>query len=489
MALSKKVTSPSEVNRSEYSWEMMRRLLVPMVLFLAACGGANENSESKANSQQPTSGAVASTQPVEGQICADLGARGTSASQVELECQLMPDGLYVWRPPMNDPAQNSGAQSGLQTVFGGGHECDPSGPTEYTSPTGDVTKFAYIYPLGGMIGTHITPIDHIYVYYPGAMSTSSKPANPAGTYLVTAPADGRVISVEDFQVGNNYPYPDYRILIEHSCNLYSVFIHVGPLQGPLEPIIAEMGSKGIWTGSIEVKSGEVIADESGQPGYDFSTFSDKHVVALANPDSYREAENWKPYTSNPFDFFSGDVRSQLEAKSLRVKEPLGGTIEWDLVGTARGSWFVKDSNGYRGLGSQGASFDNHGKVAHGYWDTHLALAPDAVDESAFIFSIGDWEGCPCQFMSFGNSVDPATIKKSDQPTVIELVDFEQVNADGSRMDPSRPTKGYRLRPGTGVVGVLALQVLDDNTMKVEKLPGKKASDFTGFSDKAVIYVR
>ena len=40
---------------------------------------------------------------------------------------------------------------------------------------------------------------------------------------------------------------------------------------------------------------------------------------------------------------------------------------------------MKDTNGYRGKGDEKASYNNHGKVAHGYWDTHLAFAPDAVD--------------------------------------------------------------------------------------------------------------
>ena len=356
----------------------------------------------------------------------------------------------------------------------------------YSAPFVDFSKTAFIYPLGGMIGSHITPVDHIYVYYPGQGKVGASGSGlPAGTYPVSSPADGRVVSVENFQTQNQYPYPDYRIVIEHSCDLYSVFIHVGSLQGALKR--AESGGK--FSGPVPVKAGEVISDDSDHPGFDFSTFDRTHKLALANPASYSQAESWKQYTADPFKYFPADLRSQMDAKSLRSSEPFGGRIDWDKVGTARGNWFAKGSNGYRGLGDKSASFNNHGKIAHGYWDTHLAMAPDAVDNSAFIYSIGDWDGCPCQFMSSTNT-DPATIVSSTQPTVLLMVDPIQQNADGSAADAANPTKGYKVVPGTQVVGVLALQLNADGSLTVEKLPGAtSAAAFKGFDDKAITYVR
>jgi len=117
------------------------------------------------------------------------------------------------------------------------------------------------------------------------------------------------------------------------------------------------------------------------------------------------------------------------------------------------------------------------------------MAPDAVDNSAFIYSIGDWDGCPCQFISSTNT-DPATIVSSTQPTVLLMVDPVQQNADGSTADAANPTKGYKVVPGTQVVGVLALQLNADGSLTVEKLPGAtSAAAFKGFDDKAVTYVR
>lgn len=64
------------------------------------------------------------------------------------------------------------------------------------------------------------------------------------------------------------------------------------------------------------------------------------------------------------------------------------------------------------------------------------------------------------------------------------------SADGRPVDEMHPSKGYKLRAGGEIAGLLALQLLEDGSLKVEKLPGvTDPKSFTGFSDKAKIYVR
>ena len=434
-----------------------------ITLTLSACGG------SKGSSAEQYKG------------CSNEGEKAQGSDGMPLACIMNSAGELMWDLDGNAPIE-SGSMMSLKSILGG--ECASDGPSTYSAGIGDGAQWSYIIPLGAMISSHITPIDHIYVVYPKGSDGSA-----AGTFTVTSPADGTVVSVEDFQMTNDYPYPDYRVVISHSCDLYSVFIHVGQLQGALaEAATAAKSNGGAWSGSIAVKAGDVIADESQVPGYDFSTFATAAKTEMINPASYFEKEAWKPYTANPFDFFPADVRAAYEAKSLRTATPIGGTIFHDVDGTAQGVWFVKDTNGYRGKGDEKASYDNHGKVAHGYWDTHLAFAPDNVDPKSFIYSIGDWEGCPCQFMSVGN-VNPSTVKSGGQPTVVDLVEYSQIAPDGSPMDPTKPVKGYTLKAGTTVVGSVAFQVNSDGTMTVEKRPGKDAASFTGFGSGALTYVR
>ena len=368
-----------------------------------------------------------------------------------------------------------GSSSGAANLAGavGNGKCDKSSTVnKYSTSFGDISKINYIYPLGAMSTSHITPVDHMYVYY----NENPQQSAPEGTYIITAPADGVISAIEDFQKSNQYPYPDYRVVISHSCDFFTAFIHLGKL------------ADGIKEGA-KVKAGQPIADDSQSPGFDYSTFDQNVKLNLANLASYSEMESWKPYTAHPFDYFPADIKGQLEAKSLRTSAPFDGRIDWDQLGTAQGNWFEQGSNGYRGKGDQTASFNNHGKIAHGYWDTHLAMAPDAVDNSSFVYSIGDWAGCPCQFLSKGN-VDPKTITVSSSPTVLVLSEYVQVSASGQGMDPMRPSKGYTLKAGSQVAGLLALQLMKDGTLKVEKLPGvTDPASFKGFGANAKVYVR
>lgn len=433
----------------------MKKFLAPVavvVLMLSGCGGSNE--------------------PTLGQICNSEGEHANT-NGVELLCKKQDgDGKLVWEA-WSEGGTQGGAVSLAQSL--GINQCDSSLTADkYSASIGDVSKFDNIYPMGGMISSHVTPIDHIYVNYPENSQTHSV---AKGSYLVTSPADGVISVIEDFQKTNGYPYPDFRVVIEHSCNLFTVFIHVGEL------------ADGISLGS-KVMAGQTIADDSYSPGYDFSTFDGTKQLTFANPASYAKQDAWKIYTANPFNYFPAETKALLEAKSLRASAPFDGKINWDKEGTVLGNWFVKDTNGYFGnFDNQNANYDNHGKIAHGYWDTHLAIAPDAVDNSAFIYSVGDFDGCPCQFMSPDN-FNPETIKAGAEPTVVVLVEPQNQNADGSKFDPQHPKKGYLVKPTSTIAGLLAIQLQPDGTLKVEKLPGvKDPAKFTGFSDKALIYVR
>lgn len=460
--------------------------IVALTVGIAACGGGGSND----------SGAATTAKQYDG--CSNEGATAQSGDGTSLQCILNSVGELMWDVAPTPTTLDAGSMADststttatgeagssvlpLRAIFG--NDCDMNGPSTYSTGIGDSEKWSHIVPLGAMVSTHVTPVDHIYVYYPFGSKN-----NPKGTFTVTSPADGVIVSVEDFRKTNQYPYPDYRVVIAHSCDLFSVFIHVGELQGAAAEAAKGSAENGSWSGKITVKAGEVIADESQTPGYDFSTFATNAKTEMLNPDSYREKENWKPYTANPFDYFPAAVKAAYEAKSLRAAAPTGGTIFHDVAGTAQGVWFVKDTNGYRGRGDETASFNNHGKVARGYWDTHLAFAPDNVDPSAFIYSIGDWEGCPCQFMS-KNNLDPSTVKAGGQPTVVDLVEYQFVAPDGSKMDPMRPVKGYRLSASGTTVGSVAFQVNSDGSMTVEKRPGKDAASFAGFTSNALTYVR
>ncbi|NBO75359.1 MAG: hypothetical protein EBV29_12095, partial [Gammaproteobacteria bacterium] len=195
--------------------------------------------------------------------CSNEGEKAQGADGVPLACVMNSVGQLMWDLDGNAPMEGVAALP-LKSVFGG--ECNPDGPKSYSAGIGDASQWSHIVPLGAMTTTHITPVDHIYVYYPQGSDGSAM-----GTFAITSPADGTIVRVEDFRKTNDYPYPDYRVVIAHSCDLYSVFIHVGELQGAAAEAASAAAASGSWSGAIAVKAGEVIADESQAPGFDFST--------------------------------------------------------------------------------------------------------------------------------------------------------------------------------------------------------------------------
>src|SRR5262249_41038429 len=194
----------------------------------------------------------------------------------------------------------------------------------------------------------------------------------ANRYPVPTAAAGHVVSV-------SYLNSDYRVVVEHNCDMYSVYIHVQTLAGPLAQLNGKVTFDHAWSGRIALKAGDTIAYDGQAPGYDYSLFDQRVTLKFANLASYSQSEQWKPHTVDPFTYLREPGPSELLAKDLRPAEPRGGKIDYDSPGTAAGNWFVENSNGYAGLPSNQTSGAIKPDQQHGYWDTHLALAPNPID--------------------------------------------------------------------------------------------------------------
>jgi hypothetical protein len=152
-------------------------LAVVSSLVLLSCGGGGGSSIA------------------EGSLCDTVDAVGQTAENIELTCQLMGDGKLVWRPAGGGSGGGDASAGGDMTVAQavGRGDCDKSSTVStYSASIGDVSKMSHVYPMGGMLTSHITPIDHIYVYYPQNAEDHSV---PAGSYLVTSPADGIILEI------------------------------------------------------------------------------------------------------------------------------------------------------------------------------------------------------------------------------------------------------------------------------------------------------
>lgn len=341
----------------------------------------------------------------------------------------------------------------------------------FTSAPMKLTDLGYIRPLGAMLDGHVTPTDHVYV----------APKNPQAadnTYPVLMPADGEIVEISRMpdqyigdRKGTQLAPEDHRIVISFSCRYYAIYIHIHKLAAPLASQV-----KGIKAGenkkvSLTLKAGDTVGYIGGS-SFDWTPLDTKSTLkGFISPELYA-GESWKIHTISPFDLYTGSLKSQLEALSLRSVAPVGGKIDYDQPGMLVGTWFREGSGGYSGNSKNGKGGGDR------YWDGHLSVVPDYIDPTYTIVSIGNWQDKATQFLVKG-SVDPSKTTTASGITKYELTGFSY-EGDAKNLHP--------ISNGT-VAGTIAFEVQPGEKLKVEKFPGKTAAQVTGFTSAAQVYER
>ncbi len=373
-----------------------------------------------------------------------------------------------------------------------GH-CDGVGSTTIVPPM-KVEQIGSIQPYGLMIGGHVTPIDHQYYLGPDVNSLRD-------TYDVVAPADGYITQIQ--HRGQNYNTPshtkdqpssdEYRLVFAHSC---SFFTYVDLVTSIDDHIKAE------WPGwdphdnkgfkAIKVKQGEVIGHIGGQT-LDFAVWDlSQKPLGFIVPSAY-DGEAWKVWTAPTTKYLDPKVKDQVIAKYMRTADPIDGKIDYDQDGKLIGTWFLKGTNGYSGT-------DGHGMP--GYWAGHLSFAPNYLDPTKFIISMGNYpgqlsygnnNGNPAganaqQFGVNGNTPDPTTISTSSGLVKYELVQQDLILPNGQRYGGQFAT-GITAVNSSVVQGVALVQLTQTRELKFEVFPGKTVDQVSGFDGSAKTYTR
>jgi hypothetical protein len=466
---------------------------VVAVLVLAACNTKDFALSGPATTTPtgaPTSAAASSDPPSTSASSSGSSSSAPSSSTVDSGAAApttspppAPGGALGGDSP-GDPSAPSGSPPPIPTdpsltplarILADGRCATVAGDAHFTQGFADPAAIAYIVPMGAMVGGHVTPVDHLYIYYP------SQNPGPADADPVAAPGDGVVRSVQ--KLAN-----DFRVVIEHSCDVWSVFIHIQTLSGPLATLNSTVTFDHPWNGRIPVRGGDVLGTDGGQPGYDYSLFDQRVLLEGLNPASYRQAETWKLHTVDPFDYIPEPAKTALLAKDLRSAAPRGGRIDYDRRGTAAGNRFAAGTNGNAGDPANQTAGPVQPGQERGYFDTHLALAPDPIDPTHFIASIGNFGGGAHQYAI---DVDPSTIAAEAGPVVLALHDIEYVTTSGGswHQDAGQAVfvPGLVLRPGPTVVGALVVKVGSDGTLTVDKRPGPDPATAPVLSNTTVVY--
>jgi hypothetical protein len=340
-------------------------------------------------------------------------------------------------------------------------------PFDY--PPFDLEKVAFIFPMGGMIGSHVTPIDHLYY-----VSYDFELGNDAAVDInVYAPGNGTVTSIQHMSVAaGDTPIvvDDYRLVVKHSSTTSSIYIHIDELSDKLAAVDPGLGEYA--SVNVQVSAGEVIGTYGGS--VDYNIVDEEVTLDFINPESYA-SEPWKIHCPDPFDYFNSSIRNIMVEKCLRSHEPIGGKICYDREGRLVGTWFEEGTNGYAGIDQ------------NRYWAGHLSIAYDSIDPDAIVVSIGTYIDSARQFCVKGNAPNPANISVNEL-VVYELTDIEYMKNE-TMWDRNNLVKGLKISDSEHVQGVILLQLVEDRKVKVELFPGKTGTEVQGFTDNFRFYVR
>lgn len=364
-------------------------------------------------------------------------------------------GLLVF--VMNSAAyQNYSVPSQFKKRYG---NCSGSAETFSYMPLAD-KDFESMIPLGRMADAHVVPVDHVYL-------SPVKSAASGYTIPVVMPADGRILEVSklpsEYKGDKNYTketLEDYYIAISHSCRIYSVFIHLHKLASPLSEAVGNIQPDSAKRLALDMKAGQTIG-YVGNDVFDWSVMDTSITLpGFISPRFYKRESQYL-HIIDPTSLYQGELKSKIISKSLRKQEPYGGRIDWDISGKLIGNWFK--------VGTKGMTGSNPSRP----WDGQLAIVPEPIDNSIKLYSTGNWQGIAKQFKILG-SPDIAAIGAESGMVKYELSEW---------------SPDITQRETSGVAGVVLLQVLPKEKLKLEQFPGKTANEVTGFTSKAITYER
>ena len=454
----------------------MKKLALPITIFILAVAGVAifALTRNQATNQQ-VAGLTACPEHIEykaeGRPEITFNGQTHTASLDEI--------TYIDSHCKSGDQQSTGGEPLTMRTFFSGDKCIGNAPVTYSKPIIALSDLGQITPLGRMYDSHVTPTDHQY-WQPVDNTVQGSP------YPVYSPADGYIVSLEQHKagkadtsdIGATSTVDEFRIVIEHSCNLYTVFNHVRALPDVL------FNQANFATDSrvnrpkspirIAIKAGDQVG-KVGANTFDVQSVDESVTVpGLLKPATY-ESEIWKIHTTDPISHYSEPLKTQYYAKVSRSVEPIGGKVDFDLAGKLVGNWFKQGTNGYNNLGGR-------------YWDGHLSIVYDPHIPSKIIVSSGhSLTGISDQYLVIGTVPDPATVSASSGIVRYPLFYYKYLSS-GKDWDITKPAKDMAIAPSSALKGYLLAQIQADGNLKAEIIEGNAGTQ-ANFSDKATLYTR
>ncbi len=300
-------------------------------------------------------------------------------------------------------------------------------------------------PAGSELIFRICPVDTAAILEASPLGNINPPghtfpSNHIGFYLqgdelipVLCMAKGEIRSIyynewsDDYRIEFEYTN-QYLFYLDHICNVFAQ----------------------IEDGAI-LQAGDTIGYARTYLGaFDIGVVNYGTENNFISPERYHE---FYLYYEDPYKYFTDSIREILEMKNLRVGEPKGGKVNFDVDGTLAGNWFLDGTP----LTWEASSYI--------YGANQLAFIYDMYNASTIMISCGGTlQAAPFAYHVIGNASDPTTITTSSG--IVK----------------------YALNAYTYDCTML-VEMLEDRKVRVEVFENLKPEDASGFTSNAGIYVR
>lgn len=353
--------------------------------------------------------------------------------------------------------------------------CQGSGRKLMTTAPMQPKDIRMILPYGTMVGGHVIPTSHQYLEPWDRELGRDK-------YEVRAAMDATLYSIsrrtQNVESGEAKA-EEFQLWFAISCTHFYYYDLMTSLSPDLRKVFDQKKSRGDYASvRIQVKAGQVLGKIGGQT-LDYGVWDTElpPAAGMLVPKHY-EWDGFRLYLADPLNYYTDELKKIMVSKYVRTAKPISGKVDYDIDGKLIGGWFQKGTG------------ELTGGQSSKYWAGHLAIAPEYLDPSVYLISVGDFAGEEKQFSISRSAPDPKKVGVETGLVKYDLLNWNYLKSDGTPWDRMQFTKGVRImNEGYQSAGCVLIQMLEPRKLKFEGFKGKTCASISGFTSAAKMYER
>lgn len=353
--------------------------------------------------------------------------------------------------------------------------CEGSGKKLMTTIPMKPEEVQMILPYGTMVGAHVMPTSHQYLE-PWDRTLGRD------MYEVRAAMDATLYSIsrraQNVESGEVRP-EEFQLWFAISCTHFYYYDLMTSLSPEFREIFDREKRQGDYAYvEVSVKAGQVVGKIGGQT-LDYGVWDTElpPAAGILVPEHY-QWDGFRLYLADPLNYYTEELKQIMLSKYVRIVEPISGKVDHDIDGKLIGGWFLEGTGELTG----GQSSE--------YWSGHLAIAPEYLDPTVYLISVGDFFGEEKQFSISRNAPDPKNVGVETGLVKYDPLPWSYQKIDGTPWDRMLFTKGVKIvNDGYQSYGCILVQMIESRKLKFEGFKGKVCSSISGFTSAAKMYER